>query len=446
MLGWLFPRPPVRVHEKAWIEYRIAWLVKKLGERRLLDAQLIEPTDAFFPDEYHGQASDAEAMYRRVCGLMRVNSQDIQFEVLPADDMPSAGGHYDCTDPARKPIVRVADTKISDPEGLVATLAHEIAHHILLGGGLMTGEEEDHELTTDLLPCVLGLGIFAANSTIRTSSSSSGTWHWWSYERRGYMPSHSIGYALAIFAWLRNQRSPSWARHLRLDARESLAKGLRYLRRKGDCYITHDQLGAMRAPTLAELSQRLETGTPSLRVQALWDAAKHASGRELTGDVQRLLRHGDPSVRSAAMQAVAELSIDDEATINELDRALGDVAYEVRASAARALGVLLPGRQNVVVDLGFALEDDTSEVRIAAAMSLLHYGQQAAPAEKNILTALHQALIDCNYSMIDLLIEVIRAASGDPGQSINDYFFEHDLEFRQAAIDALYGEHAQDSQ
>ena len=101
---------------------------------------------------------------------------------------------------------------------------------------------------------------------------------------------------------------------------------------------------------------------------------------------------------------------------------------------------MLPDNTNVVIDLGSTLHDDAPEVAFAAARALLHYGQRAAPAEKNILSALHKALIDCDYPLIDLLIDVIRAALPDPGQSINDYFFERDPEFRQVAIDALYAD------
>ena len=440
MLGWLFPRPPVRVQEKAWIEYRFAWLVQQLGERRMLDAPVIEPTDEFFPDIYHGNASDAELMYRRVCNFMLVNPAEMRFEVVSPDDMPSAGGLYDRTDPNNKPLLRIAGDKIADPEALVATLAHEIAHHILLGGGLMTGEEEDHELTTDLLPCVLGLGIFAANSTIRTSAGSSGTLHWWQFQRNGYMPSQGIGYALAVFAWLRDEHSPKWKHHLRLDAREPLVKGLRYLRRTGDCYLVHERLGAMRMPTGSELTERLTHGTVSARVQALWDTQKYADKHSHGQVVKQLFGHPDATVRSTAIQTAAALKLDDPDAIREMDSALGDAEYVVRAAAAQSLGQLQPREAKVVTDLSFALLDDVPEVANAAALALKSYGERAAPAEKNLLIALHNALIDCDYSMVDLLIEVIRSALPDAGQSINNYFLERDLEFRQAAIDALYSD------
>ena len=440
MLNWLFPRPPLRVSDKAWIETRFAWLVQQLGERRLLDAQVIEPTDAFFPGAYDGTESDARMMYQRVCQWMQATPDAMRFEVVPADDMPGATGHYDRSDANQKPALRVADSQIDDPQGLVATLAHEIAHHILLGGDLLAGDESDHEWTTDLLPCVLGLGIFAANSTIRTAAGNSGTWSWWSIDRRGYMPSYCIGYALAIFAWLRGEKSPAWVRHLRLDAREPLTKGLRYLRRTGDCYVTRETLGTTGPRTTGELMQRLTTGSNSARIAALWDAEKHPSGASLAGHVQPLLRHRHAAVRSTAMRTAAKLRMNGADVVRELEMALGDSTAEVRAAAAFALGELLPDETRVVVDLGFALRDEAPEVVAAAATALVNYGERAEPAQKNLLLSLHDALIDCNYEMADLMIEVIRTALPDAGQAINDYFHQRDPEFRAAAIEALLGD------
>ena len=41
---------------------------------------------------------------------------------------------------------------------------------------------------------------------------------WWTMQRRGYLNSCMIGYALAVFAWVREERRPDWAQFLRLDA------------------------------------------------------------------------------------------------------------------------------------------------------------------------------------------------------------------------------------
>jgi len=54
-----------------------------------------------------------------------------------------------------------------DPMSLVATMAHELGHVILLGGNLLTHDTPDQEPMTDLLTGFTGLGIFTANSAAR---------------------------------------------------------------------------------------------------------------------------------------------------------------------------------------------------------------------------------------------------------------------------------------
>lgn len=53
-------------------------------------------------------------------------------------------------------MIRIAESQLEDPESLMATLVHELAHHLLLGGKRLTSDVADHELVTDLLPLYHG--------------------------------------------------------------------------------------------------------------------------------------------------------------------------------------------------------------------------------------------------------------------------------------------------
>ena len=75
MFGWFQPRCPLRTQEKVWVESRMSWLAAKLGASRMLKAQVIEPTDEFFPDEYHASVESAQRMFDRVG--RRVGSEPI---------------------------------------------------------------------------------------------------------------------------------------------------------------------------------------------------------------------------------------------------------------------------------------------------------------------------------------------------------------------------------
>src|SRR6185295_18268065 len=91
---------------------------------------------------------------------MQVDTRRVRLEVCEDWTHQDPLGEYHSGDPAT---ICLNPSQLKDPESLVATLVHELAHEILLGGGLLTDNNEDLERLTDLLPTYLGLGIFGAN-------------------------------------------------------------------------------------------------------------------------------------------------------------------------------------------------------------------------------------------------------------------------------------------
>src|SRR5262249_26780470 len=137
-----------------------------------------------------------------------------------------------------------------------------------------TGYEEDHEQLTDLVPVFLGLGLFAANAPVRDRSYTENNWHYFKIDKQGYLPSRMLGYALALFAYVRGEAKPAWARYLRPDAAQPLKRGLRYLLKTGDSLFHPDTAHQpVNPPTEAEVIERLTTGSPTVRAMTLCDVA-----------------------------------------------------------------------------------------------------------------------------------------------------------------------------
>ena len=111
-------------------------------------------------------------------------------------------------------VVAVRSTQLKDPLALVATIAHELGHVILLGGHLLDPDTPDHEPMTDLLTVFLGLGIFTANSAGRFQQFQDERRQGWSMQRLGYLPEEVYGYALARFAIERGEKKADWPKHL----------------------------------------------------------------------------------------------------------------------------------------------------------------------------------------------------------------------------------------
>ncbi len=422
MFGLFTPSRPLDLASKTWVERRMLWFAERFGTDRFRNARVVTPTDEFFPDRYTGDIASVRRCLDRMCGYIGVDPAAITVELLPDEAMPGAAGLYEMR---ARGHIRVADSQVGDPTRLLATLAHEIAHEILLRGGHLTGAEADHETTTDLLPAFLGVGIFAANGTIREWIEREGYMSIWWTSRQGYLSSIVHGYAMALFAHARGEGSPAWRHHLRADARKTLASGLRFLRKTGDSLFTPDTTaGPQVAPAAPVILERLAARSPTFKLAALWDVIETSpTDPHVLEAVTRFLTDRDDTLRASAAQAVAAFGPGASGRVTQLLELLRDAAPQVRAAAARALGTLKPPSAEVVVELARLLTD--RDVSDAAAEALHAYGAGAAPALPKLLVALERALVGSSDAAV-LYFSLLRAISTDPRKALREHFDQRD--------------------
>jgi hypothetical protein len=238
MFGWFRPSCPVGPAEKAWVEDRMRWLALEFGLEQMRSTRVILPTPEFFPEPYAAKRGDARVMFRRVCGYMKVDPEPIQLEFFLGKKPAWEGLHHGAAGTHEgdgwQTTIRIDEANFNDPTILVATMAHELGHVRLLDEGRIPRSTPDHESLTDLLTACLGLGVFTANSRFRFQTIRDGTMEGWSARRLGYLDERTVGYALALFAWVRGEERPPWLRHLRLNPRTYCKQGLRYLLKTGD--------------------------------------------------------------------------------------------------------------------------------------------------------------------------------------------------------------------
>lgn len=236
MLGFS-PKLPISDEERLWVDQGFVRLEKILGRRRMLEAKVILPVAEHFPDHYDKTPAALEKLFQRVCGYMKVDRKSVELEAFPDETQElqemlpswrsqSAGcaglyfhPHTEHDGEKQAMLVAIRATQLDDPLSLVATIAHELGHVILLGGGLLNHKTPDHEPMTDLLTVFLGLGIFTANSSERFKQYQDDRRQGWSMQRLGYLPQEVFGYALAKFALERGDHKPKWATHLSTNVR-----------------------------------------------------------------------------------------------------------------------------------------------------------------------------------------------------------------------------------
>jgi hypothetical protein len=246
------PKLPISEEDRLWVNEGFNRLEKLLGRRRMLEATVMTPTAEDFPDPYDKTTEAAEKLFSRVCDYMDVDRSKVEFEIFPDETeelkaiLPSwsgrggkhAAGLYihameeqgsNRNDGRRQAVVAIRSSQLKDPLALVATIAHELGHVILLGGGLMDPKPVDHEPMTDLLTVYLGLGIFTANSAGRFKQFQEDRRIGWSMERLGYLPEEVFAYALAKFVIERNEQKVAWERHLSTNVRSYFKRSRAWL-------------------------------------------------------------------------------------------------------------------------------------------------------------------------------------------------------------------------
>jgi hypothetical protein len=398
VFGLFAPRCPLDTAEKAWVERRMLWLCERLGFDRMLDGTVVLPTDEFFPEPYHFDEASARMCLTRMCRYMRVDPASLALMVVPDEAIPGAAGLYE---QARKGIggrgsrstVWVAASQLANPGSLLATLAHEIGHEILLGGGVLTDQVSDHEQITDLLTVFLGVGIFNANATLHESS-----WHYgatssgWSIGRQGYLAANAFGYAMSVFAHVRGESSPAWARHLRADARGSLWGGLKYLRKTADTLLGPDTPRTPRPlPTPAQIVEGLGHNSPTFRIAALWELGwAGVTGPDLVPAVCRCLDDPDLAVRAEAARALAGFGPEAGVAMPRLLEIV-QTQCETWTDALPTLVMLGAEAESVMPEVVRLLDTQPKHTELLARVARA-YGAAALPAVPALLEAFGRQL------------------------------------------------------
>ena len=424
MFGLLRPKPPLGPWEKAWVETQMHGLAQKFVDHRLLDSDVILPNEDYFPGDFEGTDEDVQRYLDLVSRYMRAEAVDLQIAVC--EDCRCDPSQSPAETPDGRSVLQIPVSRLSDPQLLVATLSHAVSRELLRRGHL-SNELVAAPWLADLLTEFLGLGIFGANSLELEAAS------------KEYLPTRMRGYALSLFAWIRDERHPGWRKYLRPDGAARLHSGLRYLDRTGDSLFRHSTLHLQRsAMSVNELIAELRGKSESVRIAALWSLAVVGPGGLAASEaVTDCLRAKDSSVRAEAAATLAAFESASDDTCRALVECLRDSKTEVRASVVRTLGVVAAGSPDVMPELAAALGDDSREVVAAAAIAVGQQGAAGSAALADVLAAFRAALVRCDDRNAGLLAATLQTIVPDAEDQVRAMFDEYDSELRQVALEIL---------
>ncbi|MFA5073895.1 MAG: hypothetical protein WC539_08385, partial [Nitrospirota bacterium] len=221
----------LEIEDQDWLINALTDLVRAKGEERFLSAPLLEPNSQFFPDEWEPSIRGVELLARRVlfyAGLEHLQphvstfSQTNKMYEMNEFGGAKSWGHegaaaYFTGIDGRRCCIAVAEERINEPEVLIATLCHEVAHAWRTVHNLVTDDRDEDERLTDVTTVYLGFGVLTANGSYmcRTSGELIGSYAItrWSQQRVGYLPPAAMAFLLAVQSLA---RSMGWWQRRRL--------------------------------------------------------------------------------------------------------------------------------------------------------------------------------------------------------------------------------------
>lgn len=244
MLGGLFGKTSFLDPDvEAWhLETWTILLDRFGGDMKIADTQLALPTREYFPPlpaEGHQRAEHIFSCVKTIMGMS--DNWPCRLEAQPQRDNGRRVSEFVVIEGGKDPngtfrveangevIITYAPDLIDDPNSLVATLAHELAHYLLAAEQDLV-EDETHELMTDLAVAYAGLGVFGANSAFSFEQHGDAFSQGWRSRSSGYLSPRSWAFALAVFTELKGDDG-GMDKWLRPELARDRQKAVKYLRK-----------------------------------------------------------------------------------------------------------------------------------------------------------------------------------------------------------------------
>lgn len=232
---------PLNYESRKYFENNLLCLHQDFPEPSIDKRKVFTPTIEDFPISWNGSEDNAHAAIKIIAENMQIryDELDINFydngikEInmgmssifIESDpENPEAAGLYHGMNDNNQFAVSFDKALLNNPDNLIATIAHELAHVKLLGHRKLDFNDEN---LTDMTTVFYGFGIFNANTSFQFQQSSDR----WSYSTTGYLKQEEWAYVLALFAFIRYEENPNWAKFLNKTIKKDFEKSLKYMHR-----------------------------------------------------------------------------------------------------------------------------------------------------------------------------------------------------------------------
>ncbi len=423
---WPFrPHPPLPLARKVECERRFATVARMLGRHRISSATVTTPDDidAIVTD------CDRDVLPTRLFAFigsrLTLSGHSVDVDWHDPDDLTVNGRalpYRFVFDDAGQVTAIGLHPEVDDlPYRLAAVTAVAVAEYFIKTESLA---ESVPKGTFEILPVFFGLGPIMANASLREAADqrSAVTQMPWERSRVGTLSPLEFGYSMALADWSLDAGFNDVASHLRLDAREGLEKGLRFLRKTVDCSFEQDFLDRSSDNSVGFRLAQLRHDSGSMQLGAMMDL--HAADEvdpDLIDTVAELLHHREVEIQRVAALILGQCKSVPRAIHDELVIIAEDGPVVLRRAAISALR---PGFDND----GDLLEIVTNVLRrcdpttaAACVKTLLKYDSHP----ENLIDALLKSLgsmVSSGGGNLQLGVELLQRIHDDPLSALQQHF------------------------
>ncbi len=227
------PKLPIAKREYEWLLACFAWLQTVLDDREITPALVLpdhpDIVAATTAQELFDTVRDLMGMAEWPCRLEKV-AVDVETDELGFETTRmNACGTFSIE--GGEAVIRYSDAMLRNPEGLTATLAHELCHYLLANAGDPPGGPELMEHSTDCAAAYLGFGVFLANNARTYMAWSDGLASMHQTATNGYLSEAALTTATVLFAELRGHSLVDAERQLKPYLKKDMRKALAYVHR-----------------------------------------------------------------------------------------------------------------------------------------------------------------------------------------------------------------------
>ncbi len=241
LFGFLKNTPLLDDESVQWLFDSYAWSLKHFDAAIFFnETVLVLPTDEHFPGRENTVLGMANLILEQVKGYARLNHWPcrlIDASRYAITEVPqvtfegarrgSQGLVPDTVDDANKLIIPFTPQQVGNPEALIASYAHALAHYLgTTANEPPPGGEAYWPQVTELLAVFMGFGVMMANSAY-TFRGGCGSCYNPLANRSAFLSEGEMTYALAIFGVLKDIPDDDVLRHLKKHLRPVFKKAVR---------------------------------------------------------------------------------------------------------------------------------------------------------------------------------------------------------------------------